>query len=68
MKEKQAKLPLPGHIDLAPDAVLSGVSDPSYDLDTRQRIIVAPVLLRSLLNEALDTELILWRTSPAPRL
>src|SRR5216684_2075141 len=51
--------PLPGHIDLAPDAALSGVTDPAYDLDTRQRIIVAPVLWRSLLNEALDAELVL---------
>src|SRR5712692_224185 len=51
--------PLPGHVDLALDAALSGVSDPSYDLDTRQRIIVAPVLLSSLLNEALDAELVL---------
>src|SRR6266436_5027742 len=51
--------PLPGHVDLAPDAALSGVSDPAYDLYARQRIIVAPVLLRSLLNEALDAELVL---------
>src|ERR1700738_711343 len=51
--------PLAGHVDLAPDAALSGVSDPAYDLDTRQRIIVASVLLRSLLNEALDAELVL---------
>src|SRR6267154_2026186 len=51
--------PLPGHGDLAPDAALSGVTDPAYDLDTRQRIIVASVLLRSLLNEALDAELVL---------
>ena len=51
--------PLPGHVDLAPDAVLSGISDPAYDPDTRQRIIVAPVLWRSLLNEALDAELVL---------
>src|SRR5229473_2052373 len=50
---------LPGHIDLAPDAALSGVGDPAHDLDTRQRIIVAPVLPRSLLNEALDAELVL---------
>src|SRR6266404_9440432 len=50
---------LPGHVDLAPDAVLSGISDPANDLDTRQRIIVAPILLRSLLNEALDAELVL---------
>src|SRR5713226_5453919 len=51
--------PLPGHVDLALDAAFSGVSDPAYDLDTRQRIIVAPVLRRSLLNEALDAELVL---------
>src|SRR5260370_1277917 len=51
--------PLPGHVDLAPDAALSGVTDPAYDLDTRQRIIVAPVLWRSFLNEALDAELVL---------
>src|SRR5260370_772579 len=51
--------PLPGHIDLAPDAALSGVTDPAYDLDTRQRIIVAPVLWCSLLNEAPDAELVL---------
>src|SRR5216683_7018945 len=50
---------LPGHVDLAPDAVLSGVSDPANDLDTRQRIIVAPILPCSLLNEALDAELVL---------
>src|SRR5713226_3758034 len=50
---------LPGHVYLAPDAALSGVSDPAYDLDPRQRIVVAPVLLRSLLNEALDAERIL---------
>ena len=35
---------LTGHIDLAPDAALSGVSDPAYDLGTRQRIIVTPIL------------------------
>src|SRR6266478_6706804 len=51
--------PLPGHVDLAPEAALSSVSDPAYDLDTRQRIIVAPVLLRPLLNEALGAELVL---------
>src|SRR6266849_2949668 len=51
--------PLPGHVDLASDAALSGVRDPAYDLDTRQRIIVAPVLRRSLLNESLDAELVL---------
>src|SRR6267143_6467169 len=51
--------PLPGHVDLARDAALSGVTDPAYDLDTRQRIIVAPVLWRSLLNESLDAELVL---------
>src|SRR6266446_3372655 len=51
--------PLPGHVDLLPDAALYGVSDPAYDLDTRQRIIVAPVLRRSLLNETLDAELVL---------
>src|SRR5712692_10404364 len=51
--------PLPGHVNLAPDAVLSGVNDPAHDRDTRQRIIVAPVLWRSLLNEALDAELVL---------
>src|SRR6266851_2908316 len=50
---------LPGHIDLAPDATFSGVSDPAYNLDPRQRIVVAPVLAGSLLNEALDAELIL---------
>src|SRR6266851_1708633 len=50
--------PLPGHVDLAPDAAVSGVSDPTHDLNTRQRIIVAPVLLRSLLNEALNAELV----------
>src|SRR2546422_4997879 len=32
---------LPGHVDLVPDAALSGVSDTAYDLDTRQRKIVA---------------------------
>src|SRR6266478_893867 len=47
------------HVDLVPDAALSGVNDPAYDLDTRQRIIIAPVLLRSLLNESLDAELVL---------
>src|SRR6267154_528642 len=31
--------PLPGHVDLAPDAALPGVSDPAYDLVTRQGII-----------------------------
>src|SRR5216684_1136005 len=51
--------PLPGHVNLAPDAVLSGVNDPAHDRDTRQRIIVAPVLWRSLLNEALDAEFVL---------
>src|SRR5260370_545664 len=51
--------PLPGHVDLAPDAVLSGVSDPAYDVDTRQRIIIASVFLPTLLNESLDAELVL---------
>src|SRR6266851_3472682 len=51
--------PLPGHVNLAPDAVLSGVNDPAHDRDTRQRIIVAPFLWRSLLNESLDAELVL---------
>src|SRR6266481_3507554 len=50
---------LPGHVDLVPDAALSGVSDPACDLDTRQRVIIAPVLLRSLLNESLDPKLVL---------
>src|SRR6266849_2217384 len=50
---------MPGHVDLSPDTALPGVSDPAYDLDTRQRIIVAPVLLRSLLDESLDAELVL---------
>src|SRR6266481_1404443 len=51
--------PLPRHVDLVPDAALSGVGDAAYDFDTRQRIIVAPVLRRSLLNESLDAELVL---------
>src|SRR6267378_5848286 len=50
---------LPGHVDLAPDAAPSGVSDPAYDLDTRQRIIVAPVVAGSLLDEALGAQLVL---------
>ncbi len=60
--------PLPSHVDLTPDAALSGVSDPAYDLDTRQRIIVAPVLPRSLLNESLDAESLslAYITCPAP--
>src|SRR6267154_1830162 len=33
--------PLPGHVDLASDPAPSGVRDSAYDLDTRQRIIVA---------------------------
>src|SRR5260370_19570176 len=47
------------HLDLVPDAALSGVSDPAYDLHTRQRIIITPVLLPSLPNEPLDSELVL---------
>src|SRR5713226_1304706 len=51
--------PLPGHVNLAPDAVLSRVNDPAHDCDTQQRIIVASVLLRSLLNESLNAEFVL---------
>ncbi|HEY1576095.1 MAG TPA: hypothetical protein VGF82_03375, partial [Terracidiphilus sp.] len=51
--------PLPGHVDLAPDAALSGVGDPAQNIETRQRVIVAAVLLGSLLDKTLDTEFVL---------
>src|SRR5258708_6547357 len=65
--------PLPGHLDLAPYAPLSAVSGPACDLDPRQRIVVAPVLLTTLLNEARDAQLVLgvhhlFRARDAPTL